>query len=718
MKNWIFSIISCLLFTVANAQQKFNTQQLNKAKSYGPKIVEMLKIKEIHEQNTRDKEGKVFIKNGLRSSSYLNPEDWLSINDQHTPNRIDIVFSKYPIRNGEYKIHYPLLCNRLKKLFAIDPFLNDDSIEWNIILQTHCESDEQVDQLFHGVVIHYPVEEKKESTSLNTSSIKNDLNFTYSPIADKSDSVLIRKEMSDLELLEEIEKLEGHPEALLEEVFGKNQKEKTQIFIDYFEAKIIANDAITEDEIDQEYLDRHAVIVKNFIKRFGSTNEKSVGNVFDRNPQWQKALIIADWTGSMYQYGAQALEWHILNFEKSGLQYFTLFNDGDRRRKKEIGKTEGIYFEKANNMDRLVNLYNFVMLKGSGGDGPENDLEAVIKGMEHYPDHDEVILIADNNACVRDMELLELINKPVHIIICGYYSGFGINPQYIEIASKTGGTLHTIEMDIENIKVSLNGKGEITSILDYDVTVGFAPCFSDDVSVFIPSGSRNEYTSLDSAMANKKLVRFLNLSDKGYKSFPQKVFKFKNLQSINLSNNKIDKFPLRINKLYNLKTINVSGNQISTMNQNMMLMSYLRNIDLSYNKFTELNYFTFYYKYLEVLNVSNNSLSEIPKNIKSRNLRELYLNNNQIKELPRSLGRLKKLEKISIAHNQIEELPITFGGLNSLKAIDLSYNKLSELPETFYRIDKPKIIILTGNPLPDSVIQKVKETWPSAIVEF
>ena len=60
-------------------------------------------------------------------------------------------------------------------------------------------------------------------------------------------------------------------------------------------------------------------------------------------------MVVADWTGSMYAYGSQALKWHNLNLEKSGLSYFTLFNDGDRKpqRKKKVGITDGIYHEEA-----------------------------------------------------------------------------------------------------------------------------------------------------------------------------------------------------------------------------------------------------------------------------------------------------------------------------------------------------------------------------------
>jgi hypothetical protein len=57
-----------------------------------------------------------------------------------------------------------------------------------------------------------------------------------------------------------------------------------------------------------------------------------------------------------------------------------------------------------------------------------------------------LILVADNSSAVKDMELLERIKKPVHIILCGSPADSmqAMQPEYLEIARRTGGTLHTL----------------------------------------------------------------------------------------------------------------------------------------------------------------------------------------------------------------------------------------------------------------------------------
>ncbi len=99
------------------------------------------------------------------------------------------------------------------------------------------------------------------------------------------------------------------------------------------------------------------------------------------------------------------------------------------------------------------------MINGDGGDIEENDVEALNYGISTCPDCQDIVLIADNWANMRDFSLVRKIKKPVKIILCGTYNG--VNIEYLDLARATGGSVHTIEEDIENLK-SLNEGAEIT----------------------------------------------------------------------------------------------------------------------------------------------------------------------------------------------------------------------------------------------------------------
>jgi len=197
--------------------------------------------------------------------------------------------------------------------------------------------------------------------------------------------------------------------------------------------------------------------INSFIANNGGITDSVVYKIFSRHPEWDNCLVIMDWTGSMYPYGAQAVLWHSLNLKQSGIKYFVFFNDGNMEKRKKIGKTRGVYFEKAENINKIIGLLSKVKAKGNGGDPEENDVEAILKGIQKYPDFKNLILIADNNSCMRDYCLTKYIKAycltkyikvPVKVVLCGTYSG--INPQYINLAYKTKGSIHTIEDDISD----------------------------------------------------------------------------------------------------------------------------------------------------------------------------------------------------------------------------------------------------------------------------
>ncbi|MBI1222301.1 MAG: hypothetical protein GC180_06820 [Bacteroidetes bacterium] len=188
--------------------------------------------------------------------------------------------------------------------------------------------------------------------------------------------------------------------------------------------------------------------VDRYMRNAGGMLDSSVYKAFDRNKQWNNALVVIDWTSSMYQYSAQCLAWHLDNIDTSGIKYFAFFNDGDAKweYEKKLGETGGIYFGSSDNMNKVVRVFNTAMRKGLGGEMPENDIEAIIKSMEKYEDYQELILVADNSM-IRDFDLWDQIKHPVAVILAD--GDWTVNPQYLNLAYLTGGSFHTGAADID-----------------------------------------------------------------------------------------------------------------------------------------------------------------------------------------------------------------------------------------------------------------------------
>lgn len=209
------------------------------------------------------------------------------------------------------------------------------------------------------------------------------------------------------------------------------------------------------------YADVQKFVRDNVFAKERREADSAVFKTFDRHPDWKRCLVVTDWTSSMYAYGSQAALWHSLNYKRSGIKHFALFNDGGEKGNifKRIGKVGSVFYCDADNVKNVVKTYTKVMENGTGGDEPENDVEAILRAIKRYPEAKEIVLIADNS-CIRDFCLVSRISKPVRVILCGAKKG--INPQYINLAYRTGGSIHTIEDDIEDLrKVMGEGKGEL-----------------------------------------------------------------------------------------------------------------------------------------------------------------------------------------------------------------------------------------------------------------
>ena len=160
-------------------------------------------------------------------------------------------------------------------------------------------------------------------------------------------------------------------------------------------------------------------------------------------PHSQVPLVICDVTGSMAPHAAEVMLW-VKN--QPGIRQkgkFIFFNDGDNTpdQYKILGKTGGIYTAQHKHYDSIFATMASTMLRGTGGFPPENYCEAIISGLKQFPSSDTVIVIADMSASASDIELVDLIKKPVNIILAGSPATTQIPADYIEIALKTGGSL-------------------------------------------------------------------------------------------------------------------------------------------------------------------------------------------------------------------------------------------------------------------------------------
>ncbi len=173
--------------------------------------------------------------------------------------------------------------------------------------------------------------------------------------------------------------------------------------------------------------------------------------------------LVMDVTGSMTTHIAAMLHWVRLYHLNSPFTSYTFFNDGDMKttKQKKIGETEGIYM--AQNFEEVGDVIKKAMMKGNGGEAPENDLESVIHAFSNDPNAHSVVLVGDNYSEVRDLELLTNITRPVHVILCA--APKFVRCDYLSIAKETGGL---VILNGEVFDLSSIQKGDIVQLQKID----------------------------------------------------------------------------------------------------------------------------------------------------------------------------------------------------------------------------------------------------------
>ncbi|XP_072514954.1 erbin isoform X1 [Salminus brasiliensis] len=101
------------------------------------------------------------------------------------------------------------------------------------------------------------------------------------------------------------------------------------------------------------------------------------------------------------------------------------------------------------------------------------------------------------------------------------------------------------------------------------------------------------------------------------------------------------------------------------------------------------------------LDYSHCSLEQVPKEIFGfeKTLEELYLDANQIEELPKQLFNCQLLHRLSLPDNDLTVLPPAIANLINLRELDISKNSIQEFPENIKNCKVLAIVEASVNPI-------------------
>ncbi|MEX2483864.1 MAG: hypothetical protein WED10_04875 [Brumimicrobium sp.] len=344
--------------------------------------------------------------------------------------KIDFVYTQYKVSEDFDQAN--LNRKRLEVLRKHAPFIFDNNvIDWHFYEQINNLSLEENKKLFHGFVIHY-LHNSAYAGNNGPMSTEDEIKA----IENYLDSVRIS---SSKRVVDKITECETRYSPIL-----RRKREKGI----YYSKKFFG---IWRKELPATYDTTWSEsIIPGSYTPFG-TDTVVIKTLRSYEDKWNCNYVVEDVTGSMYPYIAQTLAWKKLKMDSSVLEHFVFFNDGDNRPDGPIGKSGGAYYIQSHDFEEIGNKSKQVMRKGFGGGAPENNIEATLFAGKKFKESETFILIADNYAPIRDMSISDKVEKPTHIILCGVRNG-KIHHSYIKLALQTGGSIHTIEEDIDDVQ--------------------------------------------------------------------------------------------------------------------------------------------------------------------------------------------------------------------------------------------------------------------------
>jgi len=170
----------------------------------------------------------------------------------------------------------------------------------------------------------------------------------------------------------------------------------------------------------------------------------------------------------------------------------------------------------------------------------------------------------------------------------------------------------------------------------------------------------------------------------------------KGIKHLTLCEN-LNSFPEEIFELADtLEVLDLSNNLLSEL-PDMSRLKQLRIAFFSKNRFITLPSFVGC-ENLTMLGFKANRIETFDEDILPHSINWLILTDNRLTALPRSIGKLTKLQKFPLAGNMLTSLPEEMSACRNLELLRLSANRLEEIPSWLLSLPKLSWLAFSGNP--------------------
>ena len=173
----------------------------------------------------------------------------------------------------------------------------------------------------------------------------------------------------------------------------------------------------------------------------------------------------------------------------------------------------------------------------------------------------------------------------------------------------------------------------------------------------------------------------------------------------------LTEFPKEIFELKDtLEILDLSNNHLSSLPNNFSDFKQLKIAFFSDNYFVSFPEVLAKCLSLTMIGFKSNKINHIPENAFPVDLQWLILTNNRITEIPKSIGKAHKLQKVAFAGNQIKALPVEMANCKNLELLRIAANQLTEFPQWLLSLPRLSWLAYAGNPF--SKTEYLKDELP------
>lgn len=183
----------------------------------------------------------------------------------------------------------------------------------------------------------------------------------------------------------------------------------------------------------------------------------------------------------------------------------------------------------------------------------------------------------------------------------------------------------------------------------------------------------------------------------------------KGIKRLSLCEN-LTSFPEEIFDLADtLEILDMSGNALSALPENISKLTKLKIAFFSNNRFTTVPSFKGC-EHLYMVGFKSNQIETLGEDVLPPSVSWLILTDNRLTDLPRSIGKLTRLQKCALAGNRLEKLPDEMAACRNLELLRLSANRLEAIPSWLWSLPKLSWLAFSGNPCSTKAQFELQET--------